>query len=221
MLSTLPGAMEMKPGSAGLPFFGIQLALLDPYTGTELEGNGVEGVLVIKSPWPSCARTIFGDHPRFISTYYGTYKGYYFTGDGAYRDHDGYYWIRGRVDDVINVSGHRLSTAEIESSICRHECLSEAAALGRPDPITGQHIIVFCVLKPSFCPSDQIKKELQELVRKAIGPIAHIKDFVFPSDLPKTRSGKIMRRLLRKIVESEQAPSLAALGDLSTLNNPQ
>jgi acetyl-CoA synthetase len=179
-----------------------------------IKGNNVTGVLCVKQPWPSMARTIFGDHKRFMDTYLAPYKGYYFTGDGAMRDKDGYTWILGRVDDVINVSGHRLSTAEIESALVMHHSCAEAAVVGVPDEITGQSILAFCVLKPGI--TADIRKELVLEVRKVIGPFAAPKRVVLVADLPKTRSGKIMRRVLRKIAAGEAEQ----LGDVSTLADP-
>lgn len=218
VIAPLPAVHSTKPGAAGFPCIGIDAILLDPVSGKELTGLNEEGVLCIRKPWPGLARTIFGDHDRFFKTYFSTYPGVYFTGDAAHRDSDGHLWIRGRVDDVINVSGHRLSTAEIEAALGKHEACAEAAVLGRPDEITGQSIWAFCILKPSINPEneDEIRSEMTKLVRKSIGPIATPKYIILTPDLPKTRSGKIMRRLLRKILSGEGD----ALGDLSTLNNP-
>lgn len=220
IITPLPGATETKPGAATMPFFGIEPVLLDPQTGKVVEGNEKEGVLAIKKPWPSMARTVYGDHSRFLDTYLKPYPGYYFTGDGAGRDHEGYYWIRGRVDDVINVSGHRLSTAEIESALIQHPGVAEAAVVGIADELTGQSIAAFVTLKPefSFDPSDEgaLIKELTLQVRKTIGPFAAPKRVILVSDLPKTRSGKIMRRILRKVSAGEGDQ----LGDLSTLADP-
>ncbi|RGB26371.1 acetyl-coenzyme A synthetase [Rhizophagus diaphanus] len=214
VLTPLPGATPMKPGSATFPFFGIEPAVLEAETGKELEGNGVEGVLVIKKPWPSMARTVYNNHHRYMDTYLNVYKGYYFTGDGVGRDHDGFYWIRGRVDDVISVSGHRLSTAEIESALISHQSVAEAAVIGVHDDLTGQCVHAFCTLKPDQGGTDVSELVLQ--VRKVIGPFAAPKKIYIASDLPKTRSGKIMRRVLRKIVSGETNQ----LGDLSTLADP-
>ncbi|MBW0525078.1 hypothetical protein O181_064793 [Austropuccinia psidii MF-1] len=229
IISPLPGATEAKPGSATLPFFGIDVGILEPTTGKEIQATG-EGVLVIKRPWPSMARTIFGDHQRFIETYFKPYPGYYFTGDGAERDSDGYYWIKGRVDDVLNVSGHRLSTAEIESAIAQHPWVGENAVVGAPDETTGQTIHAFVILKAERKSIEmtngtkanendmsQLKTSIINQVRKAIGPFAHPKKIMIVNDLPKTRSGKIMRRILRKIASGD----LDDFGDLSTLSNPQ
>mgnify|MGYP002477588428 CR=1 FL=1 len=171
--SPLPGATQTKPGAATLPFFGIDPVLLDPTTGKEIEGNEVEGVLCVRKPWPSIARTVYGDHKRFLDTYMNPYPGYYFTGDGAGRDHDGYYWIRGRVDDVINVSGHRLSTAEIESALIQHNGVAETAVVGIPDELTGQAVVAYVSLKPEFAAENPdepaLLKELVLQVRKTIG----------------------------------------------------
>ncbi|KAI5481396.1 hypothetical protein MNV49_004152 [Pseudohyphozyma bogoriensis] len=220
IITPLPGATKTKPGAATLPFFGIQPVLLDPTTGNLVEGNEKEGVLAVKKPWPSIARTIYGDHKRFLDTYLNPYPGYYFTGDGAGRDHDGYYWIRGRVDDVVNVSGHRLSTAEIESALIQHPGVAETAVVGIPDELTGQAVVTYVTLKPdfNFDPSEEASlcKELVLQVRKTIGPFAAPKRVLLVGDLPKTRSGKIMRRVLRKISSGEGDQ----LGDLSTLADP-
>ncbi|GAA5891214.1 hypothetical protein JCM8208_002544 [Rhodotorula glutinis] len=220
IITPLPGATQTKPGAATLPFFGIDPVLLDPTTGEEIKGNEVEGVLCVRKPWPSIARTVYGDHKRFLDTYMNPYPGYYFTGDGAGRDHDGYYWIRGRVDDVINVSGHRLSTAEIESALIQHNGVAETAVVGIPDELTGQAVVAYVSLKPEFAAENPdepaLLKELVLQVRKTIGPFAAPKKLVLVNDLPKTRSGKIMRRLLRKIASGEGDQ----LGDLSTLAEP-
>lgn len=218
LVTPLPGATKVKPGSATLPFWGIQPVLLDPHSGKEIQGTDVEGVLAIKSPWPSMARTIYGDHARFLETYLKAYPGYYFTGDGAARDHDGYIWIRGRVDDVINVSGHRLSTAEIESALIEHVGVAETAAAGVPDDMTGQSICAYVTLKPDFeyDSEEALIKELVLQVRRNIGPFAAPKKIVIATDLPKTRSGKIMRRILRKIAAGESDQ----LGDTSSLADP-
>ncbi len=214
MITPLPGAIGQKPGSATLPFFGIQPKLLT-IEGTEIKGAG-EGILVIADSWPGQMRTVFGNHSRFEDTYFSTYPGYYFTGDGCRRDEDGYYWITGRVDDVINVSGHRLGTAEIESALVAHPCVAEAAVVGYPHDIKGQGIYAFVTLKNSDQPSEELRKELIQTVRKEIGPIATPDLIQWAPRLPKTRSGKIMRRILRKIAENlpEQ------LGDTSTLSDP-
>ncbi|GAA5816910.1 hypothetical protein MFLAVUS_010445 [Mucor flavus] len=213
IISPLPGSHITKPGSATLPFFGIKPEILDPTTGKILTEVGETGVLAIAQPWPSMARTVYNNHSRFIDTYLKPYPGYYFTGDGAYRDADGYIWVQGRVDDVINVSGHRLSTAEIESALVHHETVAEAAVVGGHDDLTGQCIHAFVSLKPNVDASEGLDKELSLMVRKIIGPFATPKRIYIINDHPKTRSGKIMRRILRKIVNGEQD----SLGDISTL----
>jgi acetyl-CoA synthetase len=214
MLTPLPGAIDLKPGSATVPFFGIQPVLLDP-EGKEVVGAG-EGNLCIKAAWPSQIRTVYGDHQRCIDTYYSTYPGYYFTGDGARRDADGYYWITGRVDDVLNVSGHRMGTAEVESALVLHDKVAEAAVVGYPHDIKGQGIYAYVTLMAGEQPSDELKKELLALVVKEIGAIARPDIIQWAPGLPKTRSGKIMRRILRKIAANE----LDSLGDTSTLADP-
>jgi len=213
-ITALPGATALKPGSATRPFFGIQPALLDP-DGNELEG-AASGNLVIKQSWPGQMRTVYGDHQRFFDTYFSAYKGYYTTGDGARRDEDGYYWITGRVDDVINVSGHRMGTAEVESALVLHESVAEAAVVGYPHDIKGQGIYAYVTLMVGVEPTEGLRKELFDLVRTEIGPIAKPDVIQWASGLPKTRSGKIMRRILRKIAENE----LDSLGDTSTLADP-
>jgi acetyl-CoA synthetase len=214
MLTPLPGAIDLKPGSATVPFFGVQPVLLDA-EGKEVVGAG-EGNLCIKAAWPSQIRTVYGDHQRCIDTYYSTYPGYYFTGDGARRDADGYYWITGRVDDVINVSGHRMGTAEVESALVLHDKVAEAAVVGYPHDIKGQGIYAYVTLMAGEQPSDELKKELLALVVKEIGAIARPDVIQWAPGLPKTRSGKIMRRILRKIAANE----LDSLGDTSTLADP-
>ncbi len=214
MLTPLPGAIDLKPGSATVPFFGVQPVLLDA-EGKEVIGAG-EGNLCIKAAWPSQIRTVFGDHQRCIDTYYSAYPGYYFTGDGARRDADGYYWITGRVDDVINVSGHRMGTAEVESALVLHDKVAEAAVVGYPHDIKGQGIYAYVTLMAGEQPSDELKKELLALVVKEIGAIARPDVIQWAPGLPKTRSGKIMRRILRKIAANE----LDSLGDTSTLADP-
>ncbi|MFZ2452180.1 MAG: acetate--CoA ligase [Methylovulum miyakonense] len=211
LITPLPGVTALKPGSATLPFFGVQPAIIDS-RGKLLEGVA-EGVLVLSGSWPGQARTIYGDHQRFIDTYFKAYPGYYFTGDGARRDADGYYWITGRVDDVLNVSGHRLGTAEIESALDLHEFVAESAVVGFPHDIKGQGIYAFVTLDVGVNPTEQIKKELVNLVRNEIGAIATPDAVQWAPSLPKTRSGKIMRRILRKIASNE----LENLGDISTL----
>jgi acetyl-CoA synthetase len=214
LITPLPGATPLKPGSATTPFFGVVPAILDA-EGKELEG-ACEGSLVIKQPWPGQMRTVYGDHQRFKDTYFSTYPGYYFTGDGARRDEDGYYWITGRVDDVINVSGHRMGTAEVESALVLHEKVAEAAVVGYPHDIKGQGIYAYVTLMAGVDGSDELKKELVTLVRKEIGPIASPDVIQWAPGLPKTRSGKIMRRILRKVAANE----LDNLGDTSTLAEP-
>ncbi len=217
LITPLPGATPLKPGSATFPFFGVEPAIMDD-KGNELQGNGVEGALVIKRPWPGMARTIYKNHKRFIETYFSMYPGYYFTGDGANRDKDGYYWITGRIDDVINVSGHRLGTAEIESALVSHPAVAEAAVVGFPHEIKGWGIYAYVILKKGYGASDELRKELIKLVRTEIGPIATPDKIQFTEGLPKTRSGKIMRRILRKIAAGETDKK--AFGDTSTLADP-
>ena len=214
LITPLPGARALKPGSATLPFFGVEPALVDDQ-GVELEG-AAKGALVIKRAWPGMMRTVYGDHERFKETYFKTFPGKYFTGDGARRDEDGYYWITGRVDDVINVSGHRMGTAEVESALVLHEAVSEAAVVGYPHDIKGQGIYAYVTLMNSVEPSDDLQKELVQHVRKEIGAIAAPDVIQWAPGLPKTRSGKIMRRILRKIGANE----LDSLGDTSTLADP-
>lgn len=215
MITPLPGATALKPGSATRPFFGVQPALVDEY-GKELEGEA-EGNLVIKDSWPGQMRTIWGDPDRFIEAYFATYPGNYFTGDGARRDKDGYYWITGRVDDVLNVSGHRLGTAEIESALVAHEHVAEAAVVGMPHDIKGQGVAAYVTLQSDTTESEELRKELVGWVRKVLGPVATPDVIYWAPSLPKTRSGKIMRRILRKIAANE----LDSLGDTSTLADPQ
>ncbi len=214
MISPLPGATDLKPGSASLPFFGVEPALLDN-DGKEIEGPG-EGILVIKSSWPGQIRTVYGDHDRLLQTYFSAYPGYYFSGDGARRDADGYYWITGRVDDVLNVSGHRLGTAEIESALEEHPDVAEAAVAGFPHDVKGQGIYAYVTLMQGRTASDELKQALISLCVKEIGPIAKPDVIQWAPGLPKTRSGKIMRRILRKIAALE----LDTLGDTSTLADP-
>ncbi|MBT4811556.1 MAG: acetate--CoA ligase [Gammaproteobacteria bacterium] len=214
LITPLPGAHPLKPGAASRPFFGVQPVLLDD-EGNEIEG-ATSGNLAIKFPWPGMMRTIYGDHKRFAETYFSMFPGYYFTGDGARRDEDEYWWITGRVDDVLNVSGHRLGTAEIESALVLHEEVAEAAVVGYPHDITGQGIYAFVTLMQGDEPTDQLKADLVAQVRKEIGPIAKVNLIQWAPGLPKTRSGKIMRRILRKIAANE----LDSLGDTSTLADP-
>ncbi len=215
MIAPFPGAIATKPGSATKPFFGIKPAVLSP-EGKLQEQTKAEGVLVIDDSWPSQARTIWGDHGRFVSTYFETYKGRYFTGDGCRRDEDGYYWITGRVDDVLNVSGHRLGTAEVESALVAHPKVSEAAVVGFPHDIKGQGIYCYVTLMAGEDYSDDLRGELRNWVRKEIGPIATPDCIQWAPGLPKTRSGKIMRRILRKVAEND----FGSLGDTSTLADP-
>jgi acetyl-CoA synthetase len=214
LITPLPGVTELKPGSATLPFFGIQPGIVDA-DGNLLEGEA-SGNLVILDAWPSIARTVYGDHKRFVDTYFSAYKGKYFTGDGCRRDADGYYWITGRVDDVINVAGHRMGTAEVESALVAHPKVAEAAVVGYPHDIKGQGIYCYVTLISGETGSDALKKELRDWVRKEIGPIASPDLIQFAPGLPKTRSGKIMRRILRKIAEDD----FSNLGDTSTLADP-
>ncbi len=214
LITPLPGATPLKPGSATLPFFGIEPVILDDKN-HELEGPA-EGVLAIKRSWPGQARTLYGNHERFVETYFKPFPGHYFTGDGARRDADGYYWITGRVDDVLNVSGHRLGTAEIESALVAHPAVAEAAVVGYPHAIKGQGIYAFVILKAGAEASEALKQALIDQVAREIGPIAKPDVIQFAPDLPKTRSGKIMRRILRKIA----AGQISDLGDISTLADP-
>ncbi len=214
LISPLPGATALKPGSATRPFFGVRPEIVDA-NGDILDG-ACEGNLVIADSWPGQMRTVYGDHERFVQTYFSTYPGKYFTGDGCRRDTDGYYWITGRVDDVINVSGHRMGTAEVESALVAHPKVSEAAVVGYPHDIKGQGIYAYVTLMTGEQPSDALRKELVNWVRKEIGPIASPDVIQWAPGLPKTRSGKIMRRILRKIAENE----FGALGDTSTLSDP-
>ena len=217
LISPLPGVTPTKPGSATLPFFGVEPVLVDAADGTLIEGNGVSGALCLTKPWPGQARTIWGDHRRFRATYFTQYPGKYFTGDGCTRDEDGYYWITGRIDDVLNVSGHRLGTAEVESALVAHEAVAEAAVVGSPHPIKGQGIYAYVVLASGFGLSESTIGALKEQVRHAIGAFASPDVIHVTAGLPKTRSGKIMRRILRKIANSEYE----GLGDLSTLADPE
>jgi len=215
LITPLPGATALKPGSATLPFFGVAPALVDPAEGTLIDGPG-EGALVLTRPWPAQMRTVYGDHQRYVDTYFKQYPGYYFTGDGARRDADGYYWITGRIDDVLNVSGHRLGTAEIESALVLHPHVAEAAVVGYPHDLKGQGIYAYVTPMTGVEPSDELKKDLVALVRGEIGPIATVDVIQWAPSLPKTRSGKIMRRILRKIAANE----VDTLGDTSTLADP-
>jgi len=214
MITPLPGATDLKPGSATLPFFGVRPELVDS-EGEPVQG-AVDGNLCLTHSWPGQMRSVYGDHERFVQTYFSTYKGKYFTGDGTRRDEDGYYWITGRVDDVINVSGHRMGTAEVESALVSHESVSESAVVGYPHDIKGQGIYCYVTLMAGVETSDELKVELRNHVRKEIGPIASPDAIQFAPGLPKTRSGKIMRRILRKIAEDD----FGSLGDTSTLADP-
>ena len=216
MITPLPGATDLKPGSASLPFFGVQPALMDA-EGNLIEDQAASGNLVITGAWPGQIRTVYGDHQRVIDTYYSTYKGYYFTGDGARRDEDGYYWITGRVDDVMNISGHRIGTAEVESALVLHPRVAEAAVVGFPHDVKGEAIYAYVTLMAGDDSDPEIlQKELIDMVRTEIGPIAKPEVIQWAPGLPKTRSGKIMRRILRKIAANE----LDSLGDTSTLADP-
>jgi acetyl-CoA synthetase len=214
MITPMPGAIDTKPGSACLPMFGVKPALVDE-RGQFLDG-AASGALVITESWPGQMRTVWGDHGRFFQTYFTTFRGLYFTGDGCRRDEDGYYWITGRIDDVINVSGHRLGTAEIESALVSHHEVAEAAVVGMPHAIKGQGIYAYVTLNSSCEPDEALRKELVQWVRTEIGPIATPDVIQFAPALPKTRSGKIMRRILRKIAEGD----ISHLGDTSTLADP-
>ena len=217
LITPLPGATETKPGSATVPFFGIKPAVLEPESAKVIEGNPAEGVLCIADSWPGQMRTVWGDHDRFMETYFQQYPGYYFTGDGCRRDEDGYYWITGRVDDVINVSGHRMGTAEVESALVAHEKVAEAAVVGYPHSVKGQGIYAYVTLMNGVEPTEDLRAELEKWVRTEIGPIAKPDLIQWAPGMPKTRSGKIMRRILRKIAENDYG----ALGDTSTLAEPE
>ena len=214
MIVPLPGATKMKPGAGSHPFFGIEPALVDA-EGNELEGE-TEGNLIIKNSWPGQMRTVYGDHQRFIDTYFSAYPGNYFTGDGCRRDADGFYWITGRVDDVINVSGHRMGTAEVESALVSHKAVAESAVVGYPHDIKGQGIYAYVTVTAGTKITEALRKDLTKHVRSEIGPIATPDLIQFSPSLPKTRSGKIMRRILRKIA----ADDYGNLGDTSTLADP-
>jgi len=216
LITPLPGATPTKPGSATLPFFGVKPVVLDAASGAVQPAGAAEGVLCIADSWPGQMRTLWGDHQRFEEAYFQQYPGYYFTGDGCRRDADGYYWITGRVDDVINVSGHRMGTAEVESALVAHAAVAESAVVGYPHPIKGQGIYAYVTLMKGTEPTDALRKELEAWVRQEIGPIAKPDLIQWAPGLPKTRSGKIMRRILRKIAEND----FGALGDTSTLADP-
>jgi len=215
MIAGIPGAMKMKPGSASFPFFGVDPVILRQ---DESEAGVNEGAhLCIRKPWPGFMRTVYGDPERFKTQYFIQHPGTYFSGDGARRDEDGYFWLMGRVDDVINVSGHRMGTAEIESALVAHEAVAESAVVGFPHDLKGQGIYAFVTLKTGYEASDELKKELVQHIRKEIGPIASPDKLHFADALPKTRSGKIMRRILRKIAEG----AVDQMGDTSTLAEPE
>jgi acetyl-CoA synthetase len=219
LITPLPGATRTKPGSAALPFFGVKPVVLDPESGAVLEGNNVSGALCLASPWPGQARTVWGDHQRFKDTYFTQYKGYYFTGDGCRRDVDGYYWITGRIDDVLNVSGHRLGTAEVESALVANEAVAEAAVVGFPHDVKGQGIYAYVVVSSDYSGprGAELEGALKEQVRQVIGGFAAPDVIHVAPGLPKTRSGKIMRRILRKIAAGEYT----GLGDVTTLAEPE
>ena len=219
LITPLPGATPTKPGSATLPFFGIKPVVVNPDTGQRLDGNGVSGALCLATPWPGQARTVYGDHERFKQTYFTQYKGYYFTGDGCTRDADGYYWITGRIDDVLNVSGHRLGTAEVESALVAHDAVAEAAVVGYPHAVKGQGIYAYVILGSEYAnqKGSEIEGALKEQVRHAIGSFATPDVIHIAPGLPKTRSGKIMRRILRKIAAGEYD----GMGDVTTLAEPE
>jgi acetyl-CoA synthetase len=214
LITPLPGATALKPGSATRPFFGVLPGIMD--ADNKLVDGEASGALVMQRPWPGIMRTLYGDHQRFVDTYFSTYPGYYFTGDGARRDADGYYWITGRMDDVLNVSGHRMGTAEVESALVLHDAVAEAAVVGFPHDIKGQGIYAYVTLVKGVEPNEALRKELEDQVREEIGPIAKPDVIQWAPGLPKTRSGKIMRRILRKIAANE----LDNLGDTSTLADP-
>ena len=216
LITPLPGATPLKPGSATFPFFGVKPVILEPQTGEVIEGNGVSGVLAMEAPWPGQMRTVYGDHKRFEETYFDQYEGYYFTGDGCRRDEDGYYWITGRVDDVINVSGHRMGTAEVESALVAHEQVAEAAVVGFPHEVKGEGIYAYVTLNAGVEYTEELRGALKQQVRSVIGPIATPDVIHWAPALPKTRSGKIMRRILRKIATDETDQ----IGDTSTLADP-
>jgi acetyl-CoA synthetase len=215
LISPLPAATPTKPGSATLPFFGINPVLLSD-DGEEIEGNNTQGLLALNTSWPGQMRTIYGDHKRFFDTYFSQFRGYYFTGDGAKRDKDGYYWITGRVDDVLNISGHRIGTAEVEGAIGKANGVAEAAVVGFPHDIKGQGIYAFVTLMTGVDSSEVILESIISSVVKEIGPHAKPDKIQFAPALPKTRSGKIMRRILRKIAEDD----VNSMGDISTLADP-
>jgi acetyl-CoA synthetase len=216
LITPIPGVTPTKPGSATLPFFGVQPIIVKPETGEELKGNGIEGALCLKSSWPGQAKTIYKDHARFVETYFTQYPGLYFSGDGCRRDEDGYYWITGRIDDVLNVSGHRLGTAELESALMEHADVAEAAVVGFPHDIKGVGIYAYIILYEGNKVSAELIESIKEVVRDKIGRFASPDRIHITKGLPKTRSGKVMRRILRKIAASEYD----SLGDISTLGDP-
>ena len=218
LITPLPGVTPTKPGSATLPFFGVKPVVLNPEDGKVIEGNGVSGALCLASPWPGQARTVWGDHQRFKDMYFTQYKGFYFTGDGCRRDEDGYYWITGRIDDVLKVAGHRLGTAEVESALVAHDAVAEAAVVGYPHAIKGQGIYAYVLLTAAWAPraGAELETALKDQVRKAIGGFAAPDVVHIAPGLPKTRSGKIMRRILRKIAAGEYD----GMGDITTLAEP-
>ena len=216
LIAPLPGALDLKPGSATLPFFGVKPVIVDEKGQRYPDNVPAKGNLCLEAPWPGMMRTVYGDPTRFRDTYFVQYPGMYFTGDGCRRDQDGYYWITGRVDDVINVSGHRIGTAEVESALVAHPTVAEAAVVGMPHDIKGQGIYAFVTLKSGFEPSEEARKQLVQHVRQQIGAHAAPDEIQFASGLPKTRSGKIMRRILRKIASGD----MSDLGDTTTLADP-
>jgi acetyl-CoA synthetase len=216
LITPIPGVTPTKPGSATLPFFGVDPVVVNPESGEEIKGNGVSGALCIRNSWPGQARTIYKDHSRFVETYFTQYRGKYFTGDGCRRDEDGYYWITGRIDDVLNVSGHRLGTAEIESALMEHDQVSEAAVVGMPHEIKGQGIYAYIILGNEQKRSPELIESIKDVVREKIGRFAAPDVIHITKGLPKTRSGKVMRRILRKIAATEYD----GLGDISTLAEP-
>jgi acetyl-CoA synthetase len=216
IVTNIPGVTPMKPGSCALPMYGIDAVVLDPQTGKVLEGPNVQGVMAVRQPWPGMARTCLGDHSRYLLVYLKPYPGFYFTGDAVMRDADGFHFITGRVDDVLNVSGHRIGTAEVESALVAHEAVAQAAVVGKPHEIKGESICAFVTLDVNHEESEELIKELRNAVRKDIGPFAAPDLICITPGLPMTRSGKIMRRVLRKIVKNEADQ----LGDTSTLADP-
>jgi acetyl-CoA synthetase len=215
-MTPLPAVAPVKPGSCSFPFFGVDPVILDPETGQEVKYPNQEGALFIRRPWPGMARTVYGDHDRYKDTYFSKVPGMYFTGDGSKQDEDGYFWITGRIDDVINVSGHRLGTAEVESALVLHPDVAEAAVVGFPHPIKGQGIYAFVTVNTGVAKSDDLRKALVQQVRTQIGPIATPDALQWADALPKTRSGKILRRLLQRIA----AGNIKELGDTTTIADP-